>query len=91
MEQMTMTEREMMEDSLCSQKHIAAGYNICAGECCSAQLRTAFLNILADEQELGSQVFEAMQARGWYQVEEAGQSEVSKAKQKFIDSAGSPA
>ncbi len=89
MKQMVMTEREMMEDSLSSQKHIAAGYNTCAGECNSAQLRTAVLNILADEQELGSQIFDAMQARGWYQIKEAEQSDVSKTKQKFIDSADS--
>lgn len=86
MEQMVMTEREMMEDVLCAQKHIAASYNTYSGECTAPQLRSAFLGILAEEQELGAQIFEEMSNRGWYQVKEADQSDVMKAKQKFVDS-----
>lgn len=84
MNPLMMSEKEMMEDCLNSQKHIAAAYNTYAGECDSSQLRSVFLNILSDEQELGSGFFEEMKSRGWYQVEEASQSDIAKAKQKFI-------
>ena len=86
MKQMVMTEREMLEDGLSSQKNMAANYNTYSGECSAAQLRSAFLSILSEEQELGAQIFEAMSARGWYQVKEAEQSDIMKAKQKFIES-----
>ena len=86
MNQLTMTEREMMEDGLNSQKHISANYNTYASECASNQLRLTFLNILSEEQELGAQIFDEMSNRGWYQVKEAEQSDVLKAKQKFVNS-----
>lgn len=84
MNPLMMSEKEMMEDCLNSQKHMAANYNAYAGECDNSQLRSAFLNILSDEQELGAGFFEAMKSRGWYQVEEATQSDISKAKQNFV-------
>jgi len=72
-----------MADGLASQKQISAGYNLHAGECNSKQLRTAFVNILSEEQELGAQIFEEMSARGWYQTKDAAQSDVAQVKQKF--------
>lgn len=83
-QQKQLSEREMLTDSLSSQKHIASGYNTCAGECASKQLRAAFINILAEEQDLGAQIYEEMSARGWYQEKEANQSDVAKAKQKYL-------
>lgn len=82
----SMTEREMMEDGLASQKKITADYNTCAGECSDNQLRSAFLNILSEEQDLGAQIFDEMSARGWYQVQQAEQKDIVKAKQKFLNS-----
>lgn len=84
MNPMTMSEREMMEDSLSSQKQIAANYNTYASECDSDQLRATFLSILSEEQDMGAQIFEEMSARGWYKATEATQSDIVKAKQKFI-------
>ncbi|MGN1059066.1 MAG: spore coat protein [Clostridia bacterium] len=85
--QTNMTEREMMEDSLNSQKLIASGYNTYANECASNQLRSTFLNILTEEHDLGAQIFDEMSARGWYQVKQAEQSDIMKAKQKFLNGA----
>lgn len=79
-----MSEKEMMEDSLHSQKQMSSSYNLCASECESNQLRATFLNILSEEQELGAQIFEEMSARGWYQTDSASQSDIAKAKQKFV-------
>ena len=82
----TMTEKEMMEDGLSSQKQISANYNTCANECSSDQLRSAFLNILTEEQDMGAQIFSEMSSRGWYQVKEAEESEIVKVKEKFLKS-----
>ena len=84
MKQASMTEREMMEDGLNSQKQMSSSYNTYASECTGKQLRSAFLNILAEEQDIGAQIFEEMSARGWYQTQDAGQSEISKTKEKFL-------
>ncbi|MBE7022589.1 MAG: spore coat protein [Ruminococcaceae bacterium] len=79
-----LSEREMLTDGLSSQRHIASGYNTYAGECTNKQLRSAFINILAEEQDLGAQVYENMSARGWYQEKEADESNVAKVKQRFL-------
>ncbi len=86
MKQMSMTEKEMMEDGLSSQKLISSSYNTYANECASNQLRSTFLNILTEEQDLGAQIFEEMSDRGWYQVKQAEQSDIIKTKQKFLSS-----
>lgn len=80
-----LSERVMMEDGLCSQKQVATAYNTGAGECASEQLRSTFVSILADEHELGAKIFEAMSERGWYQPQEADDSQINNVKQKFID------
>ena len=84
MNPIVMSEKEMMEDGLNTRKQMASGYNQCAAECENSQLRVVFLNILSEEQELGAQLFGEMSARGWYQTEEASQSDVAKVKQKFV-------
>lgn len=82
-----MSERDMMEDGLSSQKQISSNYNTCASECSDNQLRATFLNILKDEQDLGAQIFDEMSARGWYPVKQAQQSDITKAKEKFVNQA----
>ncbi len=85
MKKLSMTEKDMMEDSLSSQKQMSSNYNTYASECSAQQLRSAFLYILSEEHELGSQIFDEMSARGWYQTKDAEQSELEKVKQKFIN------
>ncbi len=79
----TMTEREMMTDSLLSQKVMAEAYNTYTDECSDTQLRNAFLSILNDEHDINSQIFEEMCARGWKKPKKAEQTEVLQVKQKF--------
>ena len=76
-------EKEILQDALMSQKHVAEGYNTFAGECVSAQLRGAFLDILKDEHAIQADVFCDMQSRGWYPVESAEPQKIQQARQKF--------
>ena len=80
-----LSEKDMMEDGLCSQKQVATAYNAGAGECANEQLRSAFVAILADEQDLGAKIFDAMRERGWYQPQEAEESQIASVKQKFMN------
>ena len=78
-----LKEKEMLQDSLISQKLIAGSYNTFAGECVNVQLRDTFLNILKDEHCIQSDVFSHLQENGWYQTEPADAQKIQKAKQKF--------
>jgi spore coat protein CotF len=78
-----LKEKEMLQDSLISQKLIAGSYNTFAGECVNEQLRGAFLNILDEEHCIQADIFTQLQSNGWYQVEPADAQKVQKARQKF--------
>ncbi len=78
-----LKEKEMLQDSLISQKLIAGSYNTFAGECVNAQLRDAFLNILDEEHCIQADIFSRLQSNGWYQVEPADAQKVRKARQKY--------
>ena len=78
-----MTEREILQDSLLSQKQTTSSYNTFAGECVCEQLRCAMLNILDDEHKIQADIFSSMQSKGWYQVEPAEQQKIQQARQKL--------
>ncbi len=78
-----MTEKDILQDGLMSQKHLTDSYNTFAGECVNEGLRNAFLNILDDEHCIQASMFSTMQSNGWYQVEAAQQQKIDQARQKF--------
>ena len=78
-----LTEKQILQDSLMSQKQITGSYNTYAGECISEQLRCAMLSILDEEHEIQADIFSSMQAKGWYQVEQAEQQKIQKARQQL--------
>ena len=78
-----MTEKEMLQDGLASQKHITDSYNTFAGECVNPQLRGTFLNILDEEHHIQAELFSTMQSKGWYQVEQAPAQKVQQTRQKY--------
>ncbi|MGI5935542.1 MAG: spore coat protein [Oscillospiraceae bacterium] len=78
-----LSEKEILQDCLISQKQLTDSYNTYAGECVNEQLRGAFLNILDDEHRIQADIFCNLQSNGWYQVEPADQQKIQKARQKF--------
>lgn len=78
-----MGEKEMLVDSLISQKLLTSSYNTYAGECVNEQLRGAFLNILDDEHRIQADIFCNLQSHGWYKTEPAEQQKVQQTKQKY--------
>lgn len=78
-----LNEQEILSDTLISQKHLTDSYNLYAGECVNEQLRSTMLNILGDEHKIQADIFNNMQSHGWYQVEQAEQQKIQKARQKF--------
>ena len=78
-----MSEQDILNDFLATQKHIAETYNNWAGECANANLRDEFLCILKEEHEIQSELFTEMQNHGWYQTKPAQQQELQQLRQKF--------
>ncbi|MCL2023374.1 MAG: spore coat protein [Oscillospiraceae bacterium] len=79
----TMSDREIMEDILASQKHIVGIYNTFSCECVNQQLKSDFLSHWKNNQNLQSNVFSQMQQRGWYAPKKAQQKAVDQTKTKF--------
>ena len=78
-----MTEKQILQDSLMSQKQMTGSYNTFAGECVSEKLRCTMLDILDDEHKIQADIFTSMQSHGWYQVEQAEQQKIQQARQKL--------
>ena len=80
-----LDEKQILQDSLISQKLITESYNTYAGECVNQQLKNTMLNILDDEHKIQADLFSCLQSHGWYAVEPAEQQKVQKARQKFMN------
>ena len=78
-----LSDREIMEDVLTSQKHITGVYNTFSNECAHQALRNDFLNILREEHDIQASVYTEMSKRGWYSPPQAQAQMVEQAKTKF--------
>lgn len=83
MDNQTMGDKDLMNDSIASQKMIESSYNTFANECVNPSLRTDFLNILKEEHDIQADLFCEVQKRGWYQTKPAEQNEINQSKQKY--------
>ena len=78
-----LSEKDILEDSLISQKQLTESYNTFSGECVNPQLRGAMMNILMDEHNIQADIFSCMQQKGYYQLENADAQQIMKVKKKF--------
>lgn len=66
MSRKSMRERDLLEDILTAQKYITETYNLFANECRHETVRNDILNLLNEEHQLESDIFDEMHRRGWY-------------------------
>lgn len=78
-----LTDQEIMDDILSSQKHITGMYDTYSCECVNQSLKSELLSIWKEEQQIQSDVFTEMQKRGWYAPKQAEQQQVEQTKTKF--------
>ena len=83
MNQLNMSDKEIMEDILMSQKFISNAYNTVTNECINQQLRTDFLNILREEHNIQQSVYDQIKTRGWFSPAQAETQKISAAHTKF--------
>lgn len=78
---MAYDDKTMMTDMLSTQKFITSNYNNYAGECATKQAKGKLMKILSDEHDIQFEIFEKMQAKGWYPTPPAPQDKVNQALQ----------
>ena len=78
-----MNDQERITDLILTEKKMSANYDTFASECVNVQLRDEFLKLLNQGHQTQTDLFKAAQQKGWYQVEQAPESKVSTAYQKF--------
>ncbi len=78
-----MGDKEILNDTISSQKHVESVYNTYAGECVNVSLRNDFLNILKEEHDIQSDLFNEMNKRGWYPLKQADANQINQVKTMF--------
>lgn len=79
----TISDRDMLQLALNESKHAAAAVNTFALECSSESLRRDYLTVLGDIHSQEKQLFDIMQQKGYYNVQNASSQDISQAKSKF--------
>lgn len=72
-----------MADMLTMEKKLSNNYDQFASECVSTALRNEFIKDFTQSHTVQTELFQAAQSRGWYQVEQAQQDKINQAKTKY--------
>ena len=80
------TDKEILADGLSSQKSATEKFNTFANECVHDNLRGTIMNILEQEHNISTDVFNMMHQRGMYETPPAEAKKVMEAQQKFSQS-----
>ena len=78
-----MNDQERMADLLAMEKKLGNNYDIFASECVNLALRNEFVKDLTQSHSTQTELFQAAQSRGWYQVEQAPASQIGTAYTRF--------
>ncbi|NLX64428.1 MAG: spore coat protein [Clostridiaceae bacterium] len=82
-QQVNLTEQEMMNDALSSEKQIISAYGTFLAESTCENLRQEMAKIINDKQQIQYEIFDTMKQKGWYNVKNANLSDVQTATQKY--------
>lgn len=80
---MNLTEQEIMNDALSSEKQIISAYGTFLAESTCENLRSEMTKIMNDKQQIQFEIFDTMKQKGWYNVKNANLNDVQTASQKF--------
>ncbi len=80
-----MTDQERLADLLSSEKKMASNYDSFASECVNVTLRDQFIKLFAQGHHAQTELFQTAKERGWYQPEQAPESKISQAYQKYTN------
>lgn len=80
-----MNDQERITDLILAEKKMSSNYDTFASECVSVPLRDEFVKLFTKGHETQTDLFKTAQQKGWYQVEQAPESKISTAYQKFTN------
>ncbi len=83
----TFDDRARMTDLLNCEKHMTSMYNTFLCETETSAVRGCLSGLLRDEHQMQETLFGEMKTRGWYTTEQAEQTKINQAKQKFSSGA----
>lgn len=83
MQNISMTEKELMNDLLFSTKHGTESYTISITESSCSNLRQVLTRCEQNIFKRQEDIFKAMNQRGWYNIKKADSQEVQKAKNEY--------
>ncbi|MCR3761551.1 spore coat protein [Clostridium felsineum] len=75
-----MTEKDLTEDLLSSEKHLISSYSTGITESSCQNLRNVLVNNLKSSEDEQYKIFDAMKQKGWYPTKDAQDSEVQQVK-----------
>lgn len=78
-----MTEQEVMNDVLATEKQIISNYGTYVSEASCQNLRNEMTKIITETQQVQFEIFNAIKAKGWYNIKNAPLNDVQQAFQKF--------
>jgi hypothetical protein len=78
MAQNQLTEKEMLHDSIMTEKYVSDAYNNTVMESVNQNIIQALQHIQQEEQNHAKLFFEAMHHRGWYIIQAAHPSQAAK-------------
>lgn len=78
-----MNDRNLMENMLMLEKGVCELYMHGTIESSTANVHQTFSSSLNDSLQLQDEIYKKMQAKGWYQTDQAEQTKLNSVKQKF--------
>ena len=66
-----LTDQEILNDMLMTEKYVSDHYNSGVLETATPEVRSALQHIQQEEQDHAGQIYDAMYQRGWHPVEPA--------------------
>jgi spore coat protein CotF len=77
------TDQDILQLALNESKHTAEAINSYILEAANEQLRRDYMTVLGDVYTQQKQIFDIMQQKGFYNVENATAQQITKAQSKF--------
>ncbi len=78
MPQNQLSEKEMLQDSIMTEKYVSEAYNDSVMESANQDVIQALQHIQQEEQNHAQLFFEAMHHRGWYSIQAARPNQAAK-------------
>jgi len=76
----TMTEKDLMQDLLATEKQSITAYSTGITESSCANLRNTLIENFKNNQNIQYMIFDVMKQKGWYPTKDAADNEVQQLK-----------